>query len=324
MRAKVIAIVGMKDLAQEIVTSLKKPEWEICELTLCKTSVEIFSDGECAPQIEETVRGQKVFIIGSTSSSQIMETLLTIDAAKRAAAESIIVVLPYYGYARQDRKDGIRGPIGAKVVADLLTAAGASEIVTIDLHAAQIQGFFNIPFDHIEGHAIFSKTIKAYIEKLEGETVICTPDQGGFQRASKMAEKLEVSMVAINKHRDKPNSISSMELIGDVKGKNVIIVDDMCDTAGTLCKAVNYIKDSGAKTVSAVCTHPVLSGKAMENIKACENLSRLFVSDTIPRVNGFSKVETVSCAHMLAKVITRITAKQSINEVVSLSVEDSK
>ena len=308
-RPKVIATTGMKELALSIVNELGEQF-----IDLCQSDNAIFSDGECAPQIKESVRGQKVFIIGSTNNKDIMETLLTIDAAKRAAAESIVIVLPYYGYARQDRKDGIRGPVGAKLVADLLTAAGANEIISIDLHAAQIQGFFNIPFDHIEGHAIFAKALKANLGDLT-DYVVCTPDQGGFQRASKMAEKLELSMVAINKHRDKPNSIGSMELIGDVKGKNVIIVDDMCDTAGTLCKAADYLSEQGAKSVIAVCTHPVLSGPALQRIKDCDSLTTMFVSDTIPKSIGTSKIKTVSCAYMLAKVISRIVTKQSINAV---------
>lgn len=311
--AKVLGTTKMKGLAEAIVTALSG-EYNI---TLGKSSVATFSDGECAPQLEESVRGQKVFIVGSTNNNDIMETLLTIDAAKRAAAESIVIVLPYYGYARQDRKDGIRGPVGAKVVADLLTAAGANEIITIDLHAAQIQGFFNVPFDHIEGHAIFSKKLKSFIEGcVSEEFVVCTPDQGGFQRASKMAEKLNLSMVAINKHRDKPNSIGSMELIGDVKGKHVIIVDDMCDTAGTLCKAADYLVENGALHVTAVCTHPVLSGPALERIKDCESLTHMLVSDTIQSDRSLpSKIIVVSCARMLAKVISRIVTKQSINEV---------
>lgn len=308
--AKIIATSKMQDLAVEVVKEL-----EGYDITLGKSSVAIFSDGECAPQLEESVRGQKVFVIGSTNNNDIMETLLTIDAAKRAAAESIVIVLPYYGYARQDRKDGIRGPVGAKVVADLLQAAGADEIISIDLHAAQIQGFFNIPFDHIEGQAIFAKKVASTLELSKENYVICTPDQGGFQRASRMAEKLSMSMVAINKHRDKPNSIGSMELIGDVKNKTVIIVDDMCDTAGTLCKAADYLVEQGAKTVIAICTHPVLSGPALERIKACSSLSTMFVSDTIPKSIGLSKIRVVSCSHMLAKVISRIVTKQSINEV---------
>lgn len=311
MKTTILATTGMKDLAEKIIAELG-PEYEI---TLCKSHNQVFSDGECAPQIEESVRGAKVFVLGSTSNQEVMETLLTIDAAKRASAESIIIVLPYYAFSRQDRKDGIRGPIGAKLVADLLTAAGANEIITIDLHAAQIQGFFNIPFDHIEGHAIFTKTLKSFIGT-NNNYVVCTPDQGGFQRASNLAERLSLPMVAINKHRDKPNSIASMELIGDVKGKWIIIADDVVDTAGTLCKAVDYLIAEGAKSVVAVCTHPVLSGKALENIKKCDNLSRLFISDTIPKSIGFSKIQVVSCAHMLAKVFSRIVTKQSINDVV--------
>ncbi len=323
MKATILATTGMKALAEKVMAELQTPEWEICEISLCKSHVQIFSDSECAPQLEETIRGKKVFVIGQTTNNTIMETLLTIDAAKRAAADSIVVVLPYYGYARQDRKDGIRGPIGAKVVADLLTVAGANEIITIDLHAAQIQGFFNVPFDHIEGHAIFAKKLKNLIEGCVSENfVICTPDQGGFQRASKMAECLGLSMVAINKHRDKPNSIGSMELIGNVEGKHVIVVDDMCDTAGTLCKAADYLVEQGATFVTAVCTHPVLSGKALETIAKSKGLTRLLVSDSIncdsKDLSGASKIQFVSCAHMLAKVITRIAAKQSINEVVAL------
>jgi ribose-phosphate pyrophosphokinase len=311
--SKIFATVGMNKLGQEIASYLGVP--------LGKSKCDTFSDGEKSPQFEETVRGQKVFIVGSSTNDNIMETLLMIDAAKRAAAGMIIVVLPYYGYARQDRKEGIRGPIGARLAGDLITMAGANEIISIDLHAAQIQGFLNIPFDHIEGYTIFLPTLnKLLLTDFIGQMpVICTPDAGGFARAAKFAAKMNVPIVAINKRRDKPNSIGSMELVGDVKGKLAIIVDDMCDTAGTLCKAADYLVEKGATGVIAVTTHPVLSGNALKNVNESKSIKRVLVANTIMKGYTYAdmcpKITEVSCASTLAKVINLIALKQSIHEV---------
>lgn len=308
MNFKIFTNTKEQELASGIVKSLFP---KVRGLGKCR--IDTFNDGEKSPQFEESIRGMQVFLIGSTSVD-IMELLLMIDAAKRASAGEIIAVVPYYGYARQDRKDGPRGAIGAKLVADLLTTAGANRIVTIDLHAAQIQGFFNIPVDHIEGHTVFIPYLKNQIST----GVICSPDAGGFQRASKFAQKLELPIVTINKRRDKPGSISSMELVGDVTGKSVVIVDDMVDTAGTLCKAADYLKEKGATYVYAVCTHPVLSNPAIERISNNKSLMQLVVSDSIPLTEegkACSKIRVVSAAGVIAETIGRIVSKKSINEI---------
>lgn len=309
-KVKIFSSSKTKWLATEVAQELG------LELGKCKIST--FSDGEISPQFEETIRGCQVFLFGSTCND-IMELLLMIDAAKRASAEEIVAVVPYYGYARQDRKEGARGAIGAKLVADLLTTAGANRVMTVDLHAAQIQGFFNIPVDHIGGHSVFVPYLTKMIselDELENSWVVCTPDAGGFQRASKIANKLNLSIVAINKRRDKPNSIGSMELVGDVVGKNVIIVDDMVDTAGTLCKAAEYLIECGAKSVRAVCTHALLSGEATTRLNASK-LKELIVSNSVPYNPGIHliKFTTVSASPILAKIIQRVVEKESINEV---------
>jgi ribose-phosphate pyrophosphokinase len=308
---KIFSCVALRELATQIALEIGIPHGD------CKLSS--FKDGELSPHYNETVRGQDVFIVGSSAQNTIMETLLMIDAAKRSAAGEITVVLPYYGYSRQDRKEGIRGPVGAKLVADLLTVAGADKIMTIDLHAAQIQGFFNIPFDHISGHIIFTVWLKTHGFNVENNWIVCAPDAGGFQRAAKIAEKLGLQIVAINKRRDKPNSIGSMELVGDVKGKNVLIVDDIVDTAGTLCSASEHLSNWGANEIVSVCTHGVLSDPAIERIENCKTLSSLIISDSVPlknKVINCSKIKIVSCATVLAKVIEKSVNKESINEVV--------
>jgi ribose-phosphate pyrophosphokinase len=310
---RIFATTAMKDLTTQIVDLLHKP--------LGKSKCDIFSDGEKSPQFEESIREKKVFIVGATTNDHIMETLLMIDAAKRAAARKIFVVSPYYGYARQDRKEGARGPVGAKLVADLLTTAGCDEIISVDLHSSQIQGFLDIPCDHIEGHTVFIPALSDMLRKefMGSMPVIVTPDAGGFQRAAKFANKMNFPMVAINKRRDKPNSIGSMELVGDVRGRLAIIIDDMCDTAGTLCKAADYLVQQGATGVIAVCTHPVLSGPALDRIKQCKALKKLLVANTITKSYLYSevcpKIIEVSCAPVLARIIELIASKKSIHEV---------
>lgn len=276
-----------------------------------------FSDGEHSVQYKESLRGKTLFLLASTSHDNLIETLLLIDAAKRNAAEKIILVTPYLGYARQDRKEGVRGPLGAKLVADCLSIAGINEIIILDLHAAQIQGFFNIPIDHLEGYNVFVPTLQKMIGE-EKDWLICTPDGGGWQRAAKFSEKLGLSMVAINKHRDKPNSIGSMELVGDVKGKKVIIIDDIVDTAGTLAKASNYLLENGALEVHSVCTHAILSGKAIENLRG-SNLKSLIISNSnmtehVAKIVGSPPVniKVVSIAKQLANAIRAIAMKQSL------------
>jgi len=269
---KLFAGSGTKDLAQKIAESYGKP---LGSVTLSK-----FSDGEFQPSYDETVRGCDVFLIQSTyqPSDNLMELLLMIDAAKRASAHYITAVVPYYGLARQDRKDKPRVAIGAKLVANLLKSAGIHRIMTMDLHAAQIQGFFDIPVDHLDGSVIFVPYIKSL--GLENLT-IASPDMGGSYRARTFAKFFNAEVVICDKRRKRANEIESMSIIGDVVGLDVVLMDDICDTAGTLAKAAALIMEKGARSVRAVCTHPVLSGKAYETIEN-SMLTELIVTDTIP------------------------------------------
>lgn len=271
-----------------------------------------FSDGEFEPVLDQSVRGGRVFLIGSTfpPADNLLEMLLMIDAAKRASAKSITAVLPYYGLARQDRKDQPRAPIGAKLVANLLTAAGATRIMTMDLHADQIQGFFEIPVDHLYASTIFIDYIRSL--NLENLT-IASPDMGGAKRAKNYASHLGAEVVIAYKERKKANVIEEMFLIGDVEGKNVVLIDDMIDTAGTLCKAAQILKDKGALSVRAMATHGVLSGKAYENIENSV-MEEVIVTDTIPlKSNCTSKIKVISCAPLFAEVMKMVHEHQSIS-----------
>lgn len=272
-----------------------------------------FSDGEMSPSFDESVRGCDVFIIQSTfpSSDNLMELLLMIDAARRASAHYVTAVMPYFGYSRQDRKDRPRVGIGAKLIGNLLTAAGADRLMTIDLHAGQIQGFMDFPVDHLEGNAIFVPYLKTLnIDNL----VFASPDVGGVVRTRNMAKFFNADMVICDKHRKRSNEIASMQLIGDVKGADVILVDDLIDTGGTLCKAAQLIMDKGAKSVRAVVTHPVLSGKAYENISNSV-LTELLVTDTIPQKQACEKIKVLSVAELFAKAIGRIRDHESISSL---------
>ena len=278
---------------------------------LGKSKVETFSDGEFVPIIEETVRGKHVFIIQSTftPTENLMELLLMIDAAKRASAYKIIAVIPYFGFARQDRKDRPRVAIGAKLVADLLTAAGVSRIMTMDLHADQIQGFFNVPVDHIYASSIFVPYIKSLnLENL----VIASPDMGGAKRANAYSKFLNCPMVVSHKSREKANVVGEMTVIGDVKDKNVIILDDMIDTAGTVTKAADIMIEKGAKSVRAIATHPVLSGPAYERLEKSK-LTELIVSDSIPLKKKCSKIKILSVADLFADTIDKVYNYKSIS-----------
>ncbi len=271
-----------------------------------------FSDGEFQPAFEESVRGRRVFIIGSTfpNADNLMEMLLMLDAAKRASARHITAVMPYFGWARQDRKDKPRVAIGAKLVAKLLEAAGATRIMTMDLHADQIQGFFEKPVDHLFASTIFM----SYIESLKLENItVASPDMGGSKRAYAYSKYLESDVVICYKQRKKANVISHMELIGEVKGKNVILVDDMIDTGGTLAKAADLMMERGAKSVRAICTHPILSGEAYERIENSK-LTELIVSDTIPLKKQTSKIKAVSCAPLFADVMHKVQSNTSISD----------
>jgi ribose-phosphate pyrophosphokinase len=270
-----------------------------------------FSDGEFIPSFEETVRGAKVFIIQSTPppSDNLMELLLMIDAAKRASASQIVAVMPYFGMARQDRKDKPRVPIGAKLVANMLTAAGATRIMTCDLHADQIQGFLEVPVDHLYASSVFIEHIKNL--KLEDLT-IASPDLGGSKRAHAYSKYLGCEMVICYKHRKKANEVGDMRVIGDVKGRHIVLVDDMVDTAGTLTSAADMMLKQGAKSVRAVCTHPVLSGKAYDKIEN-SNMLELIVTDTLPSKVS-PKIKILSVAPMFANVITNVVSNESISK----------
>ncbi|MDZ4750936.1 MAG: ribose-phosphate pyrophosphokinase [Flavobacteriales bacterium] len=276
--------------------------------------IQRFSDGEFQPSIEETVRGKDVIIVQSTfpPSDNLMELLLLIDAAKRASAKRIIAVIPYFGFARQDRKDKPRVAIGAKLVANLLTAAGVNRVITMDLHAEQIQGFFEVPVDHLYASTLFLPVI----EKLNlPDLVIATPDTGGTKRANAYSKILGCDLAICYKQRKVANKVESMTVIGDVKGKNVVLVDDMCDTAGTLVKAADMILDQGALTVRAICTHPVFSGEAYERIQNSK-LTEIIVTDSIPLKEGKpkDKIRVVSTAKLFSEVLTNLIANQSISE----------
>ena len=270
-----------------------------------------FSDGEFQPSFEESIRGSRIFLIGSTqpSSENLMELLLMIDAAKRASARHITAVIPYFGWARQDRKDKPRVPIGAKMIAKLLETAGATRIITMDLHADQIQGFFEKPVDHLYASTIFIP----YLENLKLDNLtIASPDMGGSKRAYAYSKFLKSDVVICYKQRKKANIISHMELIGNVEGKNVVLVDDMVDTAGTLTTAADLMMERGAKSVRAICTHPLLSGKAYERIEKSK-LKELIISDSIPVKNKSNKIKVLSTAKLFAEVMKNVHNNKSIN-----------
>ncbi len=300
---KIFACRQSRVLAEEIAKNYNTE--------LGNIKITYFSDGEFQPAFEESVRGRRVFIIGSTfpNSDNLMEMLLILDAAKRASARHITAVMPYFGWARQDRKDKPRVAIGAKLVAKLLEAAGATRIMTMDLHADQIQGFFEKPVDHLFASTIFMP----YIESLGLENLtIASPDMGGSKRAYAYSKHLHADVVICYKQRKKANVIGHMELIGDVEGKNVILVDDMIDTGGTLAHAANLMKERGAESVRAICTHPVLSGGAYEKIEQSA-LTELIVSDTIPLKKDTSKIKVVSCAPLFAAVMHKVQDNSSIS-----------
>ena len=270
-----------------------------------------YSDGEFQPSYEESIRGTRIFIVGSTNPGpeNLMEMLLMIDAAKRASARHITAVMPYFGWARQDRKDKPRVPIAAKLVAKMLEAAGATRIITMDLHADQIQGFFEKPVDHLFASTIFLPYLKSL--NLDNLT-IASPDMGGSKRAYAYSKALASDVVICYKQRAKANIISHMELIGDVTGKNVVIVDDMVDTAGTLTKAADLMMERGALSVRAICTHPILSGSAYEKLEASK-LEELIVTDSIPLQKESKKLRVLTCANLFAEVMYNVHHNQSIS-----------
>lgn len=304
---KIFSCRGSQYLAEKIAKSLK--------LDLGKSVVTVFSDGEFQPAFDESVRGATVFIVQSTFPpvENLFELLLMIDAAKRASAYKVIAVMPYFGWARQDRKDRPRVSIGAKLVANMLTAAGCDRVMTADIHADQIQGFFDVPFDHVYASGLFLNYLRGLnIENLS----IAAPDMGGAKRANAYSRILGCPLIVCHKSRERANVVGSMTAIGDVEGRNVVIVDDMVDTAGTLCKAANMLKEKGALSVRAVATHPVLSGAAYENIANSE-LDELVVSDTIPlrarEDQDTSKIKVISVADLFADIINKVYTDTSIS-----------
>lgn len=302
---KIFAGSASTALAAKIARSLGR---EIGEVTLSR-----FSDGEFQPYYNESVRGCDVFIVQSTyaPSDNLMELMLLIDAARRASAHYVTAITPYFGMARQDRKDKPRVPIGSKLVANLLTAAGANRIMTMDLHAAQIQGFFDIPVDHLDASVIFIP----YLRSLElPNLTIASPDIGGAARARTFAKVLNREVVICDKQRKRANEIESMTVIGDVKGMDIVLVDDIVDTAGTLTKAAQLLIDKGASSVRAICTHPILSGNAYDRIENSA-LEELIVCDTIPLKQNNKRINILSVADLFAKAITSVNEHGSISEL---------
>ena len=301
---KIIGCQSTLDLARKISKSL--------DIEICNTSVVEFSDGEFEPSFDETIRGSHVFLVQSTipPSENLMELLLMVDAAKRASAYKIIAVIPYFGYARQDKKGRPRVPIGAKLVANLLMAAGVDRIMTMDLHADQIQGFFEVPVDHLYASTLFVP----YIQELNLDNlIIASPDMGGTKRANTYAKFLNSQVVVCYKHREKANEISKMMIIGDVKGKDVVLVDDMVDTAGTLTKAADLMIDNGAKSVRAICTHGLFSSNAYEKINNSK-LIEVVVTDTVLKTHSSEKIKVITTAEIFANTIDAVMKKKSITK----------
>lgn len=303
--AKIFSGTGSQYLAEKIAQKYGEP--------LGKVNIQRFSDGEIYVEFQESIRGQFVFLIQSTfaPSDNLMELLLMIDAAKRASAYKVIAVMPYYGLARQDRKDRPRVAIGSKLVANMLTAAGADRVITMDLHAPQIQGYFDIPVDHLDSSAIFIP----YIESLNLENLtFAAPDVGSANRIREIASYFECEMVICDKHRKRANEIASMVVIGDVADRDVVIVDDICDTGGTLVKSASLLKEKGARSVRALITHPVLSGNAYNNIQNSV-LEELVVCDTIPLRGHSEKIKVISTDELFAVTIRNAVENKSINSL---------
>lgn len=304
--AKIFSGTGSQYLAERISEKFGEP--------LGQVNIQRFSDGEIYVEFQESIRGKFVFLVQSTfaPADNLMELLLMIDAAKRASAYKVIAVMPYYGFARQDRKDRPRVAIGSKLVANMLTAAGADRVVTMDLHAPQIQGYFDIPVDHLDSSAIFIP----YIESLKlANLTFAAPDVGSANRIREVATYFECEMVICDKHRKRANEIASMVVIGDVTNRDVVLIDDICDTGGTLAKSAGLLKDKGARSVRALCTHPVLSGKAYENIQNSV-LEELVVCDTIPIKEGLcNKIKVLSVDELFAVALRNAYENKSINQL---------
>lgn len=294
-----------RPLAEKIAAAYGR---QLGEVTLNR-----FSDGEIQPRFNESIRGNDVFLIQSTNppGDNLLELLLMMDAARRSSVRSVTVVIPYFGYARQDRKDKPRVSIGSKMVANLLAASGANRVVTMDLHAGQIQGFFDIPVDNLEATSAFIP----YLESLKlPNLTIASPDMGGVGRARMYAKHLKADLVLFDKYRERANQVSSMQIIGDVKGKNVVIVDDIVDTAGTLSMAADYIMQQGAASVRAATTHPLLSGNAYERVRN-SSMTELIVTDTLPLRQDEPKIKVISIAGLFAKALHKIYNFESVSSL---------
>lgn len=307
---KIVAGSASKVLVEKIAKSIGK--------TVANTSVKTFSDGELWVKYEENVRGIELFIVQSTTApaENLMELLMLIDAAKRASAKSITVVIPYFGYARQDRKDQPRVSITAKLVADLIITAGADRVTTFDLHSAQIQGFFNVPMDNLYASPVLIKKIKS----LEFENLcVAAPDAGGVKTARAYADRLGgVDLAVVIKQRPAHNEAVITNVIGDVKDKNMILVDDMIDTGGTFLKCADALIKNGAKSITGVCVHPVLSGNAIDKIENCKALTKLYVTDSIPLTRKSDKIEVISIAGLIGDAIQRTFDKRSISSLFDI------
>jgi ribose-phosphate pyrophosphokinase len=319
---KIFSGSSSQELTKQICQILNKEQQRFSSMGIVeqeiipgKLKIDKFSDGEILPLFQESVRDEDVFLVQTTNSSDnIMETLLVIDAAKRAGCESFTLVAPFQAYSRQDKTDHLRSSIGSKVLADILTTAGMTRVMTIDLHASAIQGFYNVPVIHLNGNKIFIDYIKEH--QIEDLTIVA-PDQGAVKRASDFCKAFpDASFAMINKKRIKPNEIHSMELVGDVTGRNVIIVDDMADTLGTMCKAAELLMEKGAKSVRAIATHGILSGKAYTNLESSV-LTELLVSDSIPAKLS-PKLKVISCDNIIARSIWGLVNKKSIHELNSI------
>ena len=308
-RIRVFSGNANKPLAQKICDKLGVP--------LGKANVSTFSDGETRVEIDENVRGMDVFIIQSTCppvNITLMELLIMIDAMKRASADRITAVVPYYGYARQDRKVAPRAPITAKLVADLITTAGAQRLLSMDLHAGQIQGFFNIPVDNLFATAVLIDYMK---DNYQNNTVVVSPDTGGVERARAFGKRMGASLAIIDKRREGPNEAQVMNIIGNIKGKRVIILDDMVDTAGTVVQAANALTEAGALEVSVCCTHPVLSGPAIDRIES-SNIKEFIVTDTIPlseKAAQCKRIKVLSVSGLLSEAVRRIYYNDSVHSL---------
>ena len=304
-QVKIFAGSASTELAAKIAAAYGQP---LGDLTLQR-----FADSEMGPSFNESVRGCEVFLIQSTfpPAENLMELMLMVDAAKRASARKVNIVMPYYGYARQDRKDTPRVSIGAKVVANIIQSVGTDRLMTCDLHAGQIQGFFDIPVDHLDGSTVMAPYIKSLALD---DLIFASPDVGGVVRTRAFAKKFGAEIVVCDKMRVRANEIASMQVIGDVKGMNVVFVDDMIDTAGTICKAAELVMERGAKSVRAVITHPLLSGPAHERIRASV-LTELITTDTIPQQQANEKIHVISLAELFAHAIRNVVTHESISSL---------